>query len=208
MGARASRAGGAAMRGGRVIIYPLCRRGAHCAPENTMPLAAPLRRAREGELPRNFVGRDDSVRQTGPIHDLGALCMPNHNGIFAAVRRRHTRGETRSFSPLANHPVFFGREQTYRSLPEDLRHLLPQIRARCARKSKSLFPPAAHLLQATRRVDSTPRGRCGSLLVGARIARPLPWGGIRSAYPARTAGRQSESGTYPCARSAPCRRGW
>ena len=98
------------------------------------------------------------VRQTGPIHDLGAPCMPNHNGIFAAVRRRHTRGETRSFSPLANHPVFFGREQTYRSLPEDLRHLLPQIRARCARKSKSLFPPAAHLLQATRRVDSTPRG--------------------------------------------------
>ena len=85
------------MHGGRVIIYPLCRRGAHCAPENTMPLAAPLRRAREGELPRDFVGRDD----------LGAPCMPNHNGIFAAMRRRHTRGETRSFSPLANHPVSF-----------------------------------------------------------------------------------------------------
>ena len=93
-------------------------------------------------------------------------------------------------------PFSFGREQTYRSLPEDLRHLLPQIRARCARKSKSLFPPAAHLLQATRRVDSTPRGRCifymvcfncwrvdstprgrcCSLLVGARIARPFPLG--------------------------------
>ena len=111
------------------------------------------------QLQEKLAGAATSARQTGPIHDLGAPCMPNHNGIFAAMRRRHTRGETRSFSPLANHPVFFGREQTYRSLPEDLRHLLPQIRARCARKSKSLFPPAAHLLQATRRVDSTPRGR-------------------------------------------------
>ena len=33
-----------------------------------------------------------SARQTGLVHDLGAPCMPIHNGIFAAMRRRHTRG--------------------------------------------------------------------------------------------------------------------
>ena len=99
-----------------------------------------------------------AAREAGLGHDLGAPCMPNHNGIFAAMRRRHTRGETRSFSPLANHPVFFGREQTYRSLPEDLRHLLPQIRARCARKVRNGKVSAAQLLKSNKKGRFHPSG--------------------------------------------------
>ena len=68
--------------------------GAHCAPENTMPLAAPLRRAREGELPC-------SGKRGWPGPRLGAPCMPNHNGIFAAMRRRHTRGGRTKVPPAS-----------------------------------------------------------------------------------------------------------
>ena len=125
-----------------------------------MPLAAPLRRARRLGAPN------------WPDSRLGAPCMPNHNGIFAAMRRRHTRGETRSFSPLANHPFSFGREQAHRSLPEDLRHLLPQIRARFARKVRNTKLSAARLPKTTRRAGSTPRGRAVQPVVGARSARP------------------------------------
>ena len=129
------------------------RRGAHCAPENTMPLAAPLRRARRLGAPK------------WPGPRLGAPCMPNHNGIFAAMRRRHTRGETRSFSPLANHPVSF--------------------RTRCARKSKWHLPIAARPPQRVSKSGVPPRRarrpRRAKMawattsayhLVGARIARP------------------------------------
>ena len=48
---------------------------------------------------------------------------------------------------------------------EDLWHLLPQIRARFARKVRNTKAPAAHFPKATRRADSTPRGR----------ALPLGW---------------------------------
>ena len=141
-------------------VASISRRGAHCAPENTMPLAAPLRRARRLGAPK------------WPGPRLGAPCMPNHTDTFAAMRRRHTRGETRSFSPLANHPFSFGREQAHRSLPEDLRHLLPQIRARFARKVRNTKLSAAGLPKTTRRAGSTPRGRAVQPVVGARSARP------------------------------------
>ena len=74
-------------------------------------------------------------------------------------------GRNQGFSPLANHPFSFGREQALKHLPEDLRHLLPQIRARFARKVRNAKVPAAHFPKATRRADSTPRGR----------ALPLGW---------------------------------
>ena len=142
-----------------------------------------------------------------PDSRLGAPCMSNHNGIFAAMRRRHTRGETRSFSPLANHPISFGREQTYRSLPEDLRHLLPQIRARCARKVRNGKVSAAQLLKSNKKGRFHPSG---ALLFHSRRGAhraPVLWGGIYFAYPAQAAGRHLESVTYFCARSAPYRRG-
>ena len=97
-----------------------------------------------------------------------------HGRERAAARGGRTRGETRSFSPLANHPFSFRREQAHRHLPKDWRHLLPQIRARCARKVRNTQVPAAHLPKATRRADSTPRGRTVQPVVGARIARPRP----------------------------------
>ena len=87
------------------------------------------------------------------------------DAVRAPARRGRTRGETRSFSPLANHPFSFGREQTHRYLPKDLRHLLPQIRARFARKVRNAKLPAAHVTKATRRAGTTPQGR----------ALPLGW---------------------------------
>ena len=74
-------------------------------------------------------------------------------------------GRNQGFSPLANHPFSFGREQTHRYLPKDLRHLLPQIRARFARKVRNAKLPAAHVPKATRRAGTTPQGR----------ALPLGW---------------------------------
>ena len=141
-------------------------------------------------LHTGIVGREKvncraAAREAGLGHDLGAPHMPNHNGIFAAMRRRHTRGETRSFSPLANHPFSFGREQALKRLPEDLRHLLPQIRTRCARKSKWHLPIAARPPQRVSKSGVPPRRarrpRRAKMawattsayhLVGARIARP------------------------------------
>ena len=78
-------------------------------------------------------------------------------GDDAAARGRRTRGEKRSFSPLANHPISYGWEQAHRYVPKELRHLLPQIRARCARKVRNAKASAAHFPQETRRADSTPR---------------------------------------------------
>ena len=121
-------------------------------------------------LHTGIVGREKvncraAAREAGLGHDLGAPCMPNHNGIFAAMRRRHTRGETRSFSPLANHPVSF--------------------RTRCARKSKWHLPIAARPPQRVSKSGVPPRRarrpRRAKMawattsayhLVGARIARP------------------------------------
>ena len=70
----------------------------------------------------------------GPLRAAGALRLAKSRRC-AAVARMHARcgsrrGETRSFSPLANPPSPFVWEQVHRHLPEDLRHLLPQIRAR------------------------------------------------------------------------------
>ena len=72
-------------------------------------------------------------------------------GDDAAARGRRTRGETQSFSPLANHPISYGWEQAHRYVPKELWHLLPQIRARCARKVRNAKASAAHFPQETRR---------------------------------------------------------
>ena len=77
-------------------------------------------------------------------------------------------GRNQGFSPLANHPFSFGREQALKHLPEDLRHLLPQIRARFARKVRNAKAPAAHFPKATRRADSTLQGCDRSLWGGSQ----------------------------------------
>ena len=98
-------------------------------------------------------------------------------GDFATCRRRdagrcarqaHKRGETKVSPLLRITPFPLGREQAHRRLTGDLRHLLPQIRARFARKVRHVKVPAAHFSKATRRADSTPQG-CAA-----------PWGGSQS----------------------------
>ena len=71
-------------------------------------------------------------------------------GDDAAARGRRTIEETQSFSPLANHPISYGWEQAHRYVPKELRHLLPQIRARCARKVRDAKVPAAQLLKSNK----------------------------------------------------------
>ena len=146
-----------------------------------------------------------SGKRSWPGPRLGAPYVPVHNwqkvslcatGTLrlaksrrkAAVARMHARcgsrrGETRSFSPLANHPFSFGQEQVHRHLPEDLRHLLPQIRARFARKVRNTKAPATHFPKATRRADSTPRGR----------AFPLEWQPIPCLSQQQLGGRRKAS---------------
>ena len=140
-------------------------------------------RAREGELPWNFVGRDDSAHQNGLGDDLGAPCMPIHTDTFAAMRRRHTRGETQSFSPLANHPISF--------------------RARCARKSKSLFPDATRLSGQGKRNGCHPRGTGAHCAPLRQAEQRVPVGWQLPFLLLSAAGRRKVWRHAPCARSAP-----
>ena len=93
-------------------VASISRKGAHCAPENTMPLAAPLRRAREGELPCNFVGRDDlgapnwpgprSRRAKRCVHPVGARTARPHT-CTRPERRLH--GNSRRKPCIASTPA-------------------------------------------------------------------------------------------------------
>ena len=86
-----------------------------------------------------------------------AACRRRDAGRYA--RQAHKRGETKVSPLLRITPFPLGREQAHRRLTGDLRHLLPQIRARFARKVRNAKIFTAHLPKATRRADSTPRGR-------------------------------------------------
>ena len=84
------------------------------------------------------------MRRRGVVPDLYSL-WPIGETFVAYAATLRTRGETQSFSPLANHPISYGWEQAHRYVPKELRHLLPQIRARCARKGRDAKVPAAQL---------------------------------------------------------------
>ena len=100
-----------------------------------------------------------SARPMGVLAQQGEG-VPVLHGLECGLRGRtaHKKGNTKGFPLLANQPHSFGWEQAHRHVSKELRHLLPQIRARCARKSKSLFPPAARLPQRVSGTDATPGG--------------------------------------------------
>ena len=127
------------------------RRGAHCAPRANC--IHRFRRAREGELPRDFVGRDDlGAPNVASVSRRGAHCAPGdcglyrfaklliHNCVFAACAAalRTRRGQPDGFPLLANQPL--------------------SLRARCARKSKYSFPIAAHFPYQGKQNGCHPRG--------------------------------------------------
>ena len=125
-------------------VYPHNRRGAQCAPGETMPLRA--------------AGAQEGRNEVSPLLRITPFPM----------------GESRCFSRC----------------PEDLRHLLPQIRARFAREVRNAKVSAARLPKTTRRAGSTPRGRAVQPVVGARCARKS-----KCSFPAAARPPQRGSGT-------------
>ena len=117
-----------------------------------------------------------------------AACRRRDAGRYA--RQAHKRGETKVSPLLRITPFPLGREQAHRRLTGDLRHLLPQIRARFARKVRHVKVPAAHFPKATKRADSTPQG-CAAPLGWQpipRLSQQLPGGSRKASFtPARAA---------------------
>ena len=89
-------------------------------------------------------------------------------------------------SPLLRITPFpLGGEQALKHLPEDLRHLLPQIRARFARKVRNTKLSADQLLKSNKKGRSHPTGtRCSACRRGAhRAPAPLGWHPFRLPCP-------------------------
>ena len=133
-------------------------------------------------MPRDFVGRDDSARQNGLRHDSARQNGLRHDSarrvcqIITAYSRLCAAGTQEGrheVSPLLRITPFpMGESRCFSRCPEDLRHLLPQIRARFARKVRNTKLSAARLPKTTRRAGSAPRGRAVQPVVGAHSARP------------------------------------
>ena len=64
-----------------------------------------------------------------PLSSGLGVAACGRRGMCACAARAHKRGETK-FSPLLRITPFPSKKRAVRRLPEDLRHLLPQIRAR------------------------------------------------------------------------------
>ena len=125
-----------------------------------------------------------SARQTGLVHDLGAPCMPIHNGIFAAMRRRHTRGGGTKVPPASceSPPLPSGRAA--RARVSDAFRLPPGCC--CDRQGLVATPRGGRAMRAP-----TKRGR--QRFMGWNLPFLLLW-----------ADGQWKLGCYaPCARSAP-----